>query len=227
MFQREVALSASSRRRPSAPTTAASPCWRAGGRARGILFDVPPAAFTPPPKVTSSVVELDPAREARTVRPARCLRRRPQAAFGQRRKMLRQSLKAFAAGARRRSRGAARRRRPRPDAPRRGDRRRRLLRAGAGGRSDVGALKPRRAAASSLLRGDLRRARRLQRMVEVGEDVVDVLDADRQAHVAVRHAGGELVLGRKLRVGRRRRMDGELARVADVGDVVEELAARR
>ena len=76
---------------------------------------------------------------------------------------------------------------------------------------------------SALLRGDLRRARRLQRMIEVAEDVVDVLDADRQAHVTFGHAGGELVLGRKLRVGRRRRMDGERARVADVGDVVEQL----
>ena len=50
-----------------------------------------------------------------------------------------------------------------------------------------------------------------------------MLDADRQAHVAFGDAGGELVFGRELRVGGRRRMDGERARVADVGDVVEEL----
>ena len=50
-----------------------------------------------------------------------------------------------------------------------------------------------------------------------------MLDADRQAHVALGHARGELLLGQELRVGRRRRMDGERACVADVGDVVEEL----
>ena len=57
-----------------------------------ILFDVAPSAFVPPPKVTSSVVHITP-REA----PAPCdlamLETVTQAAFGQRRKMLRQSLK--------------------------------------------------------------------------------------------------------------------------------------
>jgi 16S rRNA (adenine1518-N6/adenine1519-N6)-dimethyltransferase len=57
---------------------------------------VPAAAFTPPPKVVSSVVELVPRRE-----PAPCDQRLLSgltlAAFGQRRKMLRQSLKGFAA----------------------------------------------------------------------------------------------------------------------------------
>ena len=57
-----------------------------------ILFDVAPSAFVPPPKVTSSVVHITP-REA----PAHCdlamLETVTQAAFGQRRKMLRQSLK--------------------------------------------------------------------------------------------------------------------------------------
>ena len=57
-----------------------------------ILFDVTPRAFTPPPKVVSSVVQLMP-RE----RPLACdlflLERVIAAAFGQRRKMLRQSLK--------------------------------------------------------------------------------------------------------------------------------------
>jgi 16S rRNA (adenine1518-N6/adenine1519-N6)-dimethyltransferase len=65
----------------------------AGWRARAkIMFDVPPQAFTPPPKVTSSVVHLEPRLE-----PIPCsadaLGRVTQAAFGQRRKMLRQSLK--------------------------------------------------------------------------------------------------------------------------------------
>ncbi|MFB2551133.1 16S rRNA (adenine(1518)-N(6)/adenine(1519)-N(6))-dimethyltransferase RsmA [Ensifer soli] len=63
--------------------------WRSRAR---IAFDVPPQAFTPPPKVTSSVVHLEPVAE-----PIDCaverLEKVTQAAFGQRRKMLRQSLK--------------------------------------------------------------------------------------------------------------------------------------
>lgn len=59
-----------------------------------MAFDVPPQAFTPPPKVTSSVVHLVPRQE-----PLPCdvekLERVTQAAFGQRRKMLRQSLKSL------------------------------------------------------------------------------------------------------------------------------------
>jgi 16S rRNA (adenine1518-N6/adenine1519-N6)-dimethyltransferase len=65
--------------------------WRTQAR---ILFDVAPSAFTPPPKVVSSVVQLVP-------RPAPIACRRQDlsavalAAFGQRRKMLRQSLKSL------------------------------------------------------------------------------------------------------------------------------------
>ena len=57
-----------------------------------ILFDIPPQAFNPPPKVTSSVVHLTPLA---TRIPCRLddLERITHAAFGQRRKMLRQSLK--------------------------------------------------------------------------------------------------------------------------------------
>jgi 16S rRNA (adenine1518-N6/adenine1519-N6)-dimethyltransferase len=57
-----------------------------------ILFDVPPQAFTPPPKVTSSVVQLVPRADPLPCDLAK-LERVTQAAFGQRRKMLRQSLK--------------------------------------------------------------------------------------------------------------------------------------
>lgn len=58
-----------------------------------ILFDVPGRAFAPPPKVTSSVVAIRPCAEP--VAPARrsALERVTAAAFGQRRKMLRTSLK--------------------------------------------------------------------------------------------------------------------------------------
>lgn len=57
------------------------------------LFDLPPRAFVPPPKVTSTVIELVPL--AAPAFPARLgdLERVTQAAFGQRRKMLRQSLR--------------------------------------------------------------------------------------------------------------------------------------
>ena len=60
-----------------------------------LLFDVAPRAFTPPPKVTSTVVSLTPrgAPLAPASRPI--LERVTAAAFGQRRKMLRQSLKAL------------------------------------------------------------------------------------------------------------------------------------
>ncbi|WP_430258496.1 16S rRNA (adenine(1518)-N(6)/adenine(1519)-N(6))-dimethyltransferase RsmA [Neorhizobium sp. IRS_2294] len=57
-----------------------------------MMFDVPPQAFSPPPKVTSTVVHLIPR-----ANPLPCdvskLERITHAAFGQRRKMLRQSLK--------------------------------------------------------------------------------------------------------------------------------------
>jgi 16S rRNA (adenine1518-N6/adenine1519-N6)-dimethyltransferase len=65
--------------------------WRTEAR---IAFDVPPQAFTPPPKVTSSVVNLLP-RAAPLAADVRALGRVTAAAFGQRRKMLRQSLKSL------------------------------------------------------------------------------------------------------------------------------------
>jgi 16S rRNA (adenine1518-N6/adenine1519-N6)-dimethyltransferase len=59
------------------------------------LFDLPPRAFVPPPKVTSTVIEILPLPEPAF--PARLadLERVTQAAFGQRRKMLRQSLRSL------------------------------------------------------------------------------------------------------------------------------------
>lgn len=63
--------------------------WRTDAR---IAFDVPPQAFTPPPKVTSSVVQLIP-RDKPLEADVHTLGRITEAAFGQRRKMLRQSLK--------------------------------------------------------------------------------------------------------------------------------------
>ena len=90
MFQREVA-----ERIVAAPGSAqfgrlsVLAGWRGETK---ILFDVAPSAFVPPPKVTSSVVRLVPRRH-----PLPCagasLARVTGAAFGQRRKMLRQSLR--------------------------------------------------------------------------------------------------------------------------------------
>jgi 16S rRNA (adenine1518-N6/adenine1519-N6)-dimethyltransferase len=65
--------------------------WRTEAR---ILFDVPPQAFTPAPAVTSSVVELIPKAAPLAADP-RLMERVTAAAFGQRRKMLRQSLKSL------------------------------------------------------------------------------------------------------------------------------------
>jgi 16S rRNA (adenine1518-N6/adenine1519-N6)-dimethyltransferase len=91
MFQREVA-----RRLVAAPRSrdygriSVLVQWLAEPR---ILFDVPPAAFVPPPKVTSSVVMIRPRPRALAPAAQPVLARVLAAAFGQRRKMLRTSLK--------------------------------------------------------------------------------------------------------------------------------------
>ena len=96
MFQREVAerIVASPAERAAYGRLAVLCNWRCATR---ILFDVAASAFTPPPKVTSALVELVP-RKAPLPCDARLLAEVTQAAFGQRRKMLRQSLKALAGG---------------------------------------------------------------------------------------------------------------------------------
>ncbi|WP_275790156.1 16S rRNA (adenine(1518)-N(6)/adenine(1519)-N(6))-dimethyltransferase RsmA [Pararhizobium gei] len=65
--------------------------WRTHAR---MAFDVPPQAFSPPPKVTSSVVHLEPI-ENPIPCSAAALEKVTMAAFGQRRKMLRQSVKSL------------------------------------------------------------------------------------------------------------------------------------
>ena len=65
--------------------------WRCEARIR---FDVAGTAFVPPPRVTSSLVELVPRQNPLPCE-RRALERVTEAAFGQRRKMLRQSLKAI------------------------------------------------------------------------------------------------------------------------------------
>ncbi|MGI9512513.1 MAG: 16S rRNA (adenine(1518)-N(6)/adenine(1519)-N(6))-dimethyltransferase RsmA [Anderseniella sp.] len=59
------------------------------------MFDVSPKAFTPPPKVTSSIVHITPRAEPLVDCDVAVLERVTAAAFGQRRKMLRSSLKAL------------------------------------------------------------------------------------------------------------------------------------
>lgn len=92
MFQREVAERIVAREGDEAyGRLAVLANWRAETK---ILFDISPAAFVPPPKVTSSVVRLIPRA---TPEPCdrRALEQVAAAAFGQRRKMLRQSLKSL------------------------------------------------------------------------------------------------------------------------------------
>jgi 16S rRNA (adenine1518-N6/adenine1519-N6)-dimethyltransferase len=90
MFQREVAeriVAPPGGKKYGRLSVLAS--WRTQAK---ILFDVHPSNFVPPPKVTSSVVELVPR-----LKPLECdhrlLERVTASAFGQRRKMLRQSLR--------------------------------------------------------------------------------------------------------------------------------------
>jgi 16S rRNA (adenine1518-N6/adenine1519-N6)-dimethyltransferase len=92
MFQREVA-----ERIVAAPNTKAYGRlsvlvqWRTQPK---ILFDIAPSAFVPPPKVTSSVVVFVPRPSPEPCDRA-ALQRVAEAAFGQRRKMLRQSLRSL------------------------------------------------------------------------------------------------------------------------------------
>ena len=57
------------------------------------VFDIPPQAFVPPPKVTSSVVQLIPREQPLANADKTCLEDVTRALFGQRRKMLRSSIK--------------------------------------------------------------------------------------------------------------------------------------
>ena len=90
MFQREVAERIVAK--PGSKTygrLSVLAGWRTEAK---MLFDIAPSAFVPPPKVTSSLVQLVP-RIAPLACDRRALERVTEAAFGQRRKMLRQSLK--------------------------------------------------------------------------------------------------------------------------------------
>ena len=93
MFQREVAerIVAGPEQRADYGRLGVLCGWRTEA---SILFDVAPSAFVPPPKVTSSVVRLVPRAVPLPCR-AGAIEAVARAAFGQRRKMLRQSLKSL------------------------------------------------------------------------------------------------------------------------------------
>jgi 16S rRNA (adenine1518-N6/adenine1519-N6)-dimethyltransferase len=92
MFQREVAERIVAREDDEAyGRLGVLANWRAETK---ILFDISPAAFVPQPKVTSSVVRLV-ARQKPEACDRKALEQVAAAAFGQRRKMLRQSLKSL------------------------------------------------------------------------------------------------------------------------------------
>jgi 16S rRNA (adenine1518-N6/adenine1519-N6)-dimethyltransferase len=93
MFQREVAM-----------RMVAKPRTKDYGRLSVITqwvakvekkFDIPPSAFTPQPKVTSTVIHAVPRRDRTDSIPFEVMEKVTAAAFGQRRKMLRQSLKSL------------------------------------------------------------------------------------------------------------------------------------
>ena len=91
MFQREVAERIVARPGSKAyGRLAILAQWRCDVR---IVMDLPPEAFTPPPKVHSSVVHLTALPEPRFPARAATLQRITATAFQQRRKMLRASLK--------------------------------------------------------------------------------------------------------------------------------------
>jgi len=91
MFQKEVA-----QRITAAPSSehygrlSVLAQWRCTAK---ILFDVNRGAFVPPPSVTSAIVRLEPRAEPLAPASLQDLEKVTAAAFGQRRKMLRQSLK--------------------------------------------------------------------------------------------------------------------------------------
>ncbi|WP_299783097.1 16S rRNA (adenine(1518)-N(6)/adenine(1519)-N(6))-dimethyltransferase RsmA [uncultured Roseobacter sp.] len=94
MFQREVAERIVAQ--PGSKTygrLAILAQWRADAR---IVLQLPPEAFTPPPKVSSSVVHMQALPEPRFEADAAVLSRVVAAAFNQRRKMLRAALKGLA-----------------------------------------------------------------------------------------------------------------------------------
>jgi 16S rRNA (adenine1518-N6/adenine1519-N6)-dimethyltransferase len=94
MFQKEVALRICAK--PGEPHYGRLAVLTAAVAAPHIAFTLPPGAFQPPPKVDSAVAVLQPLKENEKFTDLKTLEALTAAAFGQRRKMLRASLKGFA-----------------------------------------------------------------------------------------------------------------------------------
>ena len=93
MFQKEVALRIAATPGSDDYGRLSVLCqWRCACKK---LFDVNRSAFTPPPKITSSIVQLVPRPAAEVNCAISALEKVTAAAFGQRRKMLRSSLKSI------------------------------------------------------------------------------------------------------------------------------------
>lgn len=93
MFQREVAERlVAAPRSPAYGRLSVLVQWLCETK---ILFDIPARAFTPPPKITSSVIRLVPRAAPLAPADKSTLERVTAAAFGQRRKMLRSSLRSL------------------------------------------------------------------------------------------------------------------------------------
>ena len=91
MFQREVAERITARPGEAAyGRLSVLTRWLADAE---ILFDVPASAFVPPPKIISSIVQIVPLAQPRYPCSQHALEFITRTAFGQRRKMLRSSLK--------------------------------------------------------------------------------------------------------------------------------------
>jgi 16S rRNA (adenine1518-N6/adenine1519-N6)-dimethyltransferase len=97
MFQKEVALRICAKPKDDAyGRLSVLAAWRSKAR---ILFDVSARAFVPPPKVTSAVISIGPLPAPHCEAELTALEAVTAAAFGQRRKMLRGSLKTLTADA--------------------------------------------------------------------------------------------------------------------------------
>lgn len=93
MFQKEVAQRIVAKPRTKAyGRLALLAQWRCDVR---MAMEIPPQAFTPPPKVTSAVVHIERLEKPRFEADAKKLERVVAMAFNQRRKMLRASLKSL------------------------------------------------------------------------------------------------------------------------------------
>ena len=96
MFQKEVGERITARRNSKSYGRLAVMCqWLCEAET---LFDVAPSAFVPPPKVTSSVVRLTPRPSPLAAADKPLLEETTRALFGQRRKMLRSSMRRLAGG---------------------------------------------------------------------------------------------------------------------------------